>query len=117
MSRMSEVYTFNADPDSMPGDFLAYTVDHLFGDVWSREVLGVAARRLITIGVLAAQGQVDLLEVQFSAALANRELSEDQVREVVIHLAHYAGWAIGAKVNNVAEAAIAAARKAGPAAS
>jgi hypothetical protein len=26
---------------------------------------------------------------------------------MVLHLAHYAGWAIGAKVNNVAEAAIA----------
>ncbi len=111
---MNEVYTFNADPESVPGDFLAYTVDHLFGDVWSREAFGVAARRLVTIGVLAAQGQIDLLEVQFSAALARGELSEDQVREVVIHLAHYAGWAIGAKANNVAEAAIAAGRKARP---
>lgn len=114
MDRMREVYTFNADPESMPGDFLAYTVDHLFGDVWSREALDVATRRVLTIGVLAAQGQTDLLEVQFSAALANGEMSEQQVRETVIHLAHYAGWAIGAKANNAAEAAIAAARTAGP---
>lgn len=113
MNRMSEVYTFNADPDTMPGDFLAYTVDHLFGDVWSREALDVAARRLLTIGVLAAQGQIDLIEVQFSAALANGEMSEEQVREVALHLAHYAGWAVGAKVNSVAEAAIAARRGGG----
>jgi 4-carboxymuconolactone decarboxylase len=111
MERMQEVYGFNVDPVSMEGDFLAYTVDHLFGDVWSRPVLSVGERRLVTIGVLAAQGQIDLIDVQFSAALANGELTEEQIREMVLHLAHYAGWAIGAKVNNVAEAAIARHKK------
>lgn len=114
MARMNDVYNFNADPATVEGDFLAYTVDHLFGDVWSRDALGVPERRLITIGVLAAQGQIDLIDVQFSAALANRELSEEQLREIVIHLAHYAGWALAAKVNNVAEAVIAR-RRADPA--
>ncbi len=107
MERMEEVYGFNVDPESMEGDFLAYTVDHLFGDVWSRPVLSLGERRLVTIGVLAAQGQIDLIEVQFSAALANGELTVEQIREMALHLAHYAGWAIGAKVNNVAEAVIA----------
>jgi 4-carboxymuconolactone decarboxylase len=79
----------------------------LFGDVWARPGLGAGERRLITIGVLAAQGNVDLIEVQLSAALANGELSELQVREIVIHLAHYAGWATAAKVNNIAEEVIA----------
>jgi 4-carboxymuconolactone decarboxylase len=104
---MQEVYGFNVDPEDMEGDFLAYTVDHLFGDVWSRPALSLGERRLVTIGVLAAQGQLDLIDVQFSAALANGELTEPQIRELVLHLAHYAGWAIGAKVNNVAEAVIA----------
>ena len=103
---MQDVYNFNADPATAEGDFLAYTVDHLFGDVWSRDALGVVERRLITIGVLAAQGQIDLLDVQFAAALHNGELSEEQLREIVIHLSHYAGWALGAKVNNVVEAII-----------
>jgi 4-carboxymuconolactone decarboxylase len=107
MERMQEVYGFNVDPENMEGDFLAYTVDHLFGDVWSRPALNLGERRLVTIGVLAAQGQIDLIDVQFSAALANGELTEPQIREIALHLAHYAGWAIGAKVNNVAEAVIA----------
>jgi 4-carboxymuconolactone decarboxylase len=106
MARMEQVYGFNADPDSMEGDFLAYTVDHLFGDVWNREGLDLASRRLLTIGVLAAQGHTDLLEVQFSAALERGELSEEQLREVVIHLSHYAGWAAGAKANTAAETVI-----------
>jgi alkylhydroperoxidase/carboxymuconolactone decarboxylase family protein YurZ len=53
--------------------------------VWSRPVLTVAARRLLTIGALTAAG----------------------IREVVLHLSHYAGWGAAAKANNAAEAAIA----------
>lgn len=113
---MQEVYGFDADPGIGPGDFLAYTVDHLFGDVWCRPGLDIAARRLLTIGVLAAQGRDDLLDVQFAAALERAELNEDQVREVVIHLAHYVGWPLGAGINNSAERTIARRRKnvAGP---
>ena len=111
MDRMLDVYGFNGDPDVGPGDFLAYTVDHLFGDVWCRPGLDVLARRLLAIGVLAAQGQPDLLDIQFGAALANGELDEHQVREVVIHLAHYVGWPLGAGVNNAAERSIAQHRK------
>ncbi len=80
---MQEVYNFSVDPDDVPGDFVAYTVDHLFGDVWSRPGLSVFERRLITIGVLAALGKNELLDVQFQSALDNGELDEDQVREVV----------------------------------
>lgn len=107
IDRMGEVYGFTADPDQSPGDFVAYTVDYLFGDVWCRPGLDVGARRLITIGVLASQGHEDLLEIQFSAALNNGEVDERGVREVVLHVTHYVGWALGAKVNNAAERAIA----------
>jgi len=107
MQRMREVYGFSADPDQSAGDFVAYTVDHLFGDVWRRDGLDVGSRRLLTVGVLAAQGHEDLLEVQFSAALERGELDERAVREVVLHLTHYVGWALGAKANNAAERAIA----------
>lgn len=104
---MEDVYGFSADPDSSQGDFMAYTVDHLFGDVWSRPGLDLGTRRLLTIGVLAAQGQHDLLRVQFDAALSNGEMTETQIREIIIHLAHYAGWPLAAGANNAAEAAIA----------
>jgi 4-carboxymuconolactone decarboxylase len=105
--KMQDVYGFTGDPDVGPGDFLAYTVDHLFGDVWCRPGLDTPARRLLTIGVLAAQGQPDLIDLQFDAALEKGELTEQQVREVVIHLAHYVGWPLGAGVNNSAERVIA----------
>jgi 4-carboxymuconolactone decarboxylase len=104
---MEEVYNFSVDPDQLPGDFGRYTVDHLFGDIWCREELDRRDRRLLTIGVLAALGQASLLEIQFDSALANGELTTDQVRELTIHLAHYVGWPLATQVNTAAEKVIA----------
>jgi 4-carboxymuconolactone decarboxylase len=107
IAKMHEVYQFSVDPDQVPGDFVKLTVDHLFGTVWTRPDLDVPDRRLLTIGVLAALGQKALLEVQFRSALATGELTEDQVREVVVHLTHYIGWPLATLVNEAAERVIA----------
>jgi len=112
LEKMQAVYNFHVDPDAVEGDFVAYTVDHLFGDVWCRPGLDVFQRRLMTIGVLAALGRTELLDVQFQSALDNGELTEDQVREVVIHLTHYIGWPLATGLSESAERIIARRRKA-----
>jgi 4-carboxymuconolactone decarboxylase len=112
IAKMEEVYAFSVDPDLVSGDFVRYTVDHLFGDVWCREALGLRDRRLMTIGVLAALGQPQLLEIQFESALRNGELTVEQVREVAVHLVHYVGWPLGTHVNQAAETVIARRRAA-----
>jgi 4-carboxymuconolactone decarboxylase len=107
MAKMQEVYGFSVDPADIPGPYAAFTVDHLFGEVWTRPELGVRDRRLMTIGVLAALGQSQLVEIQFQSALDRDELTEDQVRETVAHLTHYIGWPLSTGVNEVAERVIA----------
>jgi len=107
MAKMAEVYNFSVDPEAVPGDFVAYTVDSLFGDVWCRPGLSVYERRLMTIGVLAALGRDELLDVQFDNALRNGELTVDQVREVVVHLVHYIGWPLATALSGAAERVIA----------
>jgi 4-carboxymuconolactone decarboxylase len=71
---------------------------------------------MVTIGVLAALGQADLLEIQFASALERGELTEEQVRELVLHLAHYIGWPLSTGVNAAAEKIIARRAKAAAAA-
>ena len=61
----------------------------------------------MTIGVLAALGQSQLVEIQFQSALDRGELTEEQVRETVLHLTHYIGWPLSTGVNAVAEKVIA----------
>jgi len=112
MAKMQEVYNFSIDPDQVPGDFAAFTVDHLFGEIWARPGLAGPQRRLLAIGVLATLGQPALLDVQFTSALDNGELSEVEVREIVVHLAHYVGWPLASVVNEVAERVIARRAKA-----
>lgn len=81
-----------------PGDFFAVTVDHLFGEIWTRPDLTVRDRRLLVLGVLAAQGQVDIAEIQVRAALGNGELDPGQLREAALFLTHYVGWPLGASL-------------------
>jgi 4-carboxymuconolactone decarboxylase len=108
---MNEVYGFSVDPDTIEGPYVDVTVDHLFGTVWTREALDTRDRRMLTIGVLAALGQVPLLEIQFRSALERGELTEEQVREVVLHLAHYIGWPLSTGVNAAGEKIIAERRR------
>jgi 4-carboxymuconolactone decarboxylase len=107
MAKMDEVYGFSVDPDTVAGPYVDVTVDHLFGAIWTREALDVRDRRMLTIGVLAALGQANLLEIQFRSALDRGELTEEQVRELVLHLAHYIGWPLSTGVNAAAEKIIA----------
>ena len=82
------------------------TVDHLFGTVWTDDTLDLRDRRLLTIGVLAAQDKPELLEIQFDAALERGELTVEQVREVVVHLTHYIGWPLSTGISGAAETVI-----------
>jgi 4-carboxymuconolactone decarboxylase len=112
MAKMQEVYGFNIDPENVPGPYAAMTVDHLFGAVWTREALGTRDRRLLTIGVLAALGKSDLLDIQFNSALERDEFTVEQLRELVLHLTHYIGWPLSTGMNQTAEQVIARRAKA-----
>lgn len=104
LAKMSEVYGW--DFQDGPGDFFGYTADHLFADIWNRPGLETRERRLLLIGMLAAQGATDVLEIQLGAAHRNGELDAESLREIVVFLAHYAGWPVAAKLNNVVEKVI-----------
>jgi 4-carboxymuconolactone decarboxylase len=107
LAKMEEIYGFSVDPDTVPGGYMDMMVDHLFGTVWTGEALGTKDRRLLTMGVLAALGQFDLIDLQFDSALRNGELTGDQVREAVLHLTQYIGWPLSTGVHRAAEQVIA----------
>ncbi|MBV8463867.1 MAG: carboxymuconolactone decarboxylase family protein [Acidimicrobiales bacterium] len=113
MAKMDEVYGFSVDPDQIEGAYVDFTVDHLFGTVWTRPELALRDRRLLTIGALAALDQPALMEIQFRSALERDEVTVEQVREIVVHLTHYVGWPLSTSINEVAERVIAKLRKEG----
>ncbi len=91
LAKFAEVMQFTA-PD-MPGDvFLDATIEHLFGDVWARPGLGVRERRLITLTILMCMGNEMTLRLHFGAAMKSGDLSDTEIDELILHVAHYGGW-------------------------
>lgn len=97
---MQEVYGFDIEPTTT---FERQTVDHLFGDMWAEGSMSVRDRRLVLIGMCAGTGQIDVAALQLDAALTKEELSPNDLRELVVFLAHYAGWSRAAKLNSEVE--------------
>lgn len=112
LDTMSRVYGWPEVGDG-DGDFFGYTAEHLFGDIWNRPGLADRDRRLLLIGLLVGRGLHDVIPLQLGGALANEELSAEELREVVILLTHYAGWPSGAKLNSQVEEALAQAARQG----
>jgi 4-carboxymuconolactone decarboxylase len=77
------------------GDFapklVSLTDDVLFGDIWKRAELSPRDRSLITVAALIAGGNAEQLPGHLSRARHNG-LTETELKEVIIHLAFYAGW-------------------------
>jgi 4-carboxymuconolactone decarboxylase len=93
LEKFQEVYGGHVPaPPSGAMDFFDLMIEQLFAEVWTREELCVRDRRLVTMGVIAALGEKETFGIQVRAALSNGELSAAQCREMIIHLAHYAGY-------------------------
>ncbi|MEV0146175.1 MULTISPECIES: carboxymuconolactone decarboxylase family protein [unclassified Nonomuraea] len=95
-------------------DSYGMTAERQFSDLWSRDVLSLRDRRLLLLGLLIGQGIDDQAEVQLDAALRTNLLSEDELREVVVFITHYAGWSRGTKLSTQVEELIARVREEGP---
>jgi 4-carboxymuconolactone decarboxylase len=89
-------------------DFFDLMMQHLFDGVWNRPGLTIEQRRLITMGVLAAQHHFDVLRLQFERSLVAGELNPAQVRELAIHLIAYVGYPSSGAIFRAGEDAIAA---------
>lgn len=96
LEMMGKVYGF--DQADGTGDYFAHTVDHVFGEVWSRDGLSIRDRRLLLFGAVAATGQWNIAEVQAFSALNNGEFTPDQLHEIALFLCYYAGWPMGTQL-------------------
>ncbi|GAA3343035.1 carboxymuconolactone decarboxylase family protein [Curtobacterium pusillum] len=80
------------------GDFAPgmahYTDKVLFDEVWERPDLSKRDRSLVTIAALTALGKTDQLQFHLAYARQNG-LTDDELKEALLHLAFYAGWPNG----------------------
>ncbi|WP_233192861.1 carboxymuconolactone decarboxylase family protein [Acidimangrovimonas sediminis] len=78
--------------DDIAPDFATYLFEFPFGDIYSRPGLSLRDRELATVAMLAAMGTAQpQLKVHLEAAL-NVGLSKDEITEVLMQTAVYAGF-------------------------
>lgn len=79
----------------MFGDFapalVSFTDDVLFGQMWERTELSPRDRSLITVASLVTSGATEQLVHHLGRAKDNGA-TEQELIEVITHLAFYAGW-------------------------
>jgi 4-carboxymuconolactone decarboxylase len=89
---LGEAYVARAEAAKTAFDepFQALLTEAAWGHVWSRPTISRRERSMITLALLAALGQWDELALHVRAT-ANTGASADDIREVMLHVAIYAG--------------------------
>ncbi len=72
-------------------EFWRMTQEHLFGEVWSRPGLGLRDRSMISMTTLIVLGRMEELKMHLGYAL-NLGIPREEILEMMMHVAHYAGW-------------------------
>jgi 4-carboxymuconolactone decarboxylase len=80
----------------------SFAVDYVMGDLWSRPQLTRRDRSLVVIAVLASMGSVDELEAHVEIGL-NHGLSREEVDELVLQVAAYAGYPMAMAATRVVD--------------
>lgn len=75
---------------------------HLFPEVWDRPGLPLRERTLVTLALLAAGGREAQLRAHLKGA-KRRGISLEEILEVMVQVAHYAGWPAGMSGQVLAE--------------
>jgi 4-carboxymuconolactone decarboxylase len=75
---------------------------YCFGDTWSRPGLDLKTRSMITLAALVALCRPNQLKTHIRGALKNG-VSRDEIREILLHTAVYAGIPCGAEAFNAAD--------------
>ena len=71
-------------------DFEELVTRYCFGSVWSRDQISRGTRSMLTIAMLVAMGKNDELKLHIRAT-RNTGVTRDEVKEIMMHAAIYAG--------------------------
>lgn len=110
-AKFNDVYggELAALPAAGTSPFIDYMLETLFGVLWQDPSLSIRERRLLIIGVLAAQGEEGTLAIQLRCALKRGELTVAQLQPLATFLTQYVGYPRGSRLLRVCNEAAAAA--------
>jgi 4-carboxymuconolactone decarboxylase len=86
-------------------------LETLFAEIWTRETLSMRDKRIMLLGMIAAQGERDTFKIQVKASLKRGEMTPEDIRELHLFIAQYCGYPRAAGLIIPMEEAIAEAQK------
>ena len=86
-------------------------LETLFAEIWTRDILSMRDKRILLLGMIAAQGQADTFKIQAKASIKRGEMTPEEIRELHIFIAQYCGYPKAAALVMPMETAIAEAQK------
>jgi 4-carboxymuconolactone decarboxylase len=91
-SVLGEEYVARAEANKtdFDADFLRYATENAWGAVWTRPGLDKKTRHLLTLAMLASIGRHEELAMHIRAT-RNTGVKRDEVKEVLLQVAVYAG--------------------------
>ena len=95
-----------ANTSEFTAPFQDWITRYAWGEIWSRPGLSRQERSLVTLAVLAAMQHEHELAMHVKAALRNG-LTADQIQEVLLQVAVYAGVPVANRAFPVAQRALA----------
>lgn len=112
LQKMQEVYA--GDVVAPPKGSYAFTdimLETLFAEVWTRDTLSMRDKRIMLLGMIAAQGEGMTFKIQTKAGIKNGELTAQDIRELHLFIAQYCGYPKAASMLQPMEEGIAEAEK------
>jgi 4-carboxymuconolactone decarboxylase len=83
---------FLKETKSLSPDYAKYAMEFVWGEIWSRHILDYKTKELITIATLATMGGKENRVKEHVIIALRNGIKLDEILEVMIHLAAYAGF-------------------------
>jgi len=112
MQKIREVYAGDVVvPPKGSYAFSDIMLETLFAEIWTRDTLSMRDKRILLLGMIAAQGEAMTFKIQTKAGIKNGELTPEDVRELHLFIAQYCGYPRAASMLGPMEEGIAEAQK------
>ena len=109
--KIKEVYAGDVVTPPEGYAFTDIMLETLFAEIWTRDTLSMRDKRILLLGMIAAQGERETFKIQTRAGIKNGELSAEDVRELHLFIAQYCGYPRAAAMLGPMEEAIAQAQR------
>lgn len=108
---IEEVYAGDVvSPPEGTNDFSDIMLRQLFAELWTRDTLSMRDKRILLLGIIAEKGETETFKIQARASLKRGEMTPDEMRELLLFIAQYAGYPRAAALARTIESAIAETR-------